>query len=718
MKKKLVVSMMIGVFVLVIASLAFLFSVLSRTSFSRYGISTIATTHKKEFRVFQDRRLKPLFIKGVNMGAAKPMTFPGELAITKEEYLRWFIQISQMSANTIRVYTTMTPAFYEALYEFNQSSSTPLYIMQGVWLNEEHIKDTHDAFANDGFLIESFVQDAIDLVNIFHGNASIDPSPGKASGVYTKNVSHYIIGWILGVEWDPEFVYKTILNNPEKTSFESNVLKTNNATPFEVFLAQVGSRVLEYEIDHYQMTRPISFVNWLTTDALTHSHEPDWKEDFMSVDVENIQLKPRAIGGMFASYHIYPYYPEFMNHQPEYTSYIDQRGNVNPYKAYLLDLYHSHTIPVLVAEFGIPSSRGKAHDAIHSGLNQGNVTEQEQGIMLVQMLEDIVDSGYMGALVFAWQDEWFKRTWNTMDYDLDWRRPFWSNIETNEQYFGLLAFDPGLHKMIIHLDQDDSEWEDIATIFESSKVSLKVTHDARFLYMKLDTTQINHDNSSIVIAISNGVVPGNTFWDNQSVTFGNDTNFMIHIESNSKASFYVDRYYDSFEYLYGEVLQMIPGYSTRIQPRSGQFQISRHVLSSQLIIPVTGEIIPFSTYESGSLRFGVSDPTSPLYDSLSDILFGDGFVEIRIPWLLLNVMDPSTKQIMSEFVGTSFVPTTIEGFSFGVGVQQGSQPLHISFGSVYSWNSWDEVIYHERLKPAYYLLKAAFEAITYGGEHD
>ncbi|MDZ4197442.1 MAG: hypothetical protein U1C51_09395, partial [Candidatus Izemoplasmatales bacterium] len=315
-------------------------------------------------------------------------------------------------------------------------------------------------------------------------------------------------------------------------------------------------------------------------------------------------------------------------------------------------------------------------------------------------------------------DEWFKRTWNTMDYDLDWRRPFWSNIETNEQYFGLLAFDPGLHKMIIHLDQDDSEWEDIATIFESSKVSLKVTHDARFLYMKLDTTQINHDNSSIVIAISNGVVPGNTFWDNQSVTFGNDTNFMIHIESNSKASFYVDRYYDSFEYLYGEVLQMIPGYSTRIQPRSGQFQISRHVLSSQLIIPVTGEIIPFSTYESGSLRFGVSDPTSPLYDSLSDILFGDGFVEIRIPWLLLNVMDPSTKQIMSEFVGTSFVPTTIEGFSFGVGVQQGSQPLHISFGSVYSWNSWDEVIYHERLKPAYYLLKAAFEAITYGGEHD
>ena len=46
-----------------------------------------------------------------------------------------------------------------------------------------------------------------------------------------------------------------------------------------------------------------------------------------------------------------------------------------------------------------------------------------------------------GGLVFSWHDEWFKRTWNTMDYDHPDRRPFWDNIQTNEQHFGLLCFD-------------------------------------------------------------------------------------------------------------------------------------------------------------------------------------------------------------------------------------------------------------------------------------
>ncbi len=74
------------------------------------------------------------------MGSAIPGTFPGELAITKEMYLEWFRYIHEMNANVIRVYTTMMPHFYEALYTFNQSVSHPLILKQGVWLNEENIK--------------------------------------------------------------------------------------------------------------------------------------------------------------------------------------------------------------------------------------------------------------------------------------------------------------------------------------------------------------------------------------------------------------------------------------------------------------------------------------------------------------------------------------------------------------------------------------------------
>ena len=44
--------------------------------------------------------------------------------------------------------------------------------------------------------------------------------------------------------------------------------------------------------------------------------------------------------------------------------------------------------------------------------------------------------------VFAWVDEWFKRTWNTMEHQEPARRQLWHDPLTNEQWFGLIATDP------------------------------------------------------------------------------------------------------------------------------------------------------------------------------------------------------------------------------------------------------------------------------------
>ncbi|MEA2120651.1 hypothetical protein, partial [Halovibrio sp. HP20-50] len=75
------------------------------------------------------------------------------------------------------------------------------------------------------------------------------------------------------------------------------------------------------------------------------------------------------------------------------------------------------------------------------GMHQGMVSEKEQGEFIQRMFEDMLDTNYMGGLIFTWQDEWFKRTWNTMDFDNPNRRPYWSNAQTSEQQFGLLSFD-------------------------------------------------------------------------------------------------------------------------------------------------------------------------------------------------------------------------------------------------------------------------------------
>jgi hypothetical protein len=38
--------------------------------------------------------------------------------------------------------------------------------------------------------------------------------PGLAGGTYTADVSRYVCGFILGIEWDPAFVISTNANNP------------------------------------------------------------------------------------------------------------------------------------------------------------------------------------------------------------------------------------------------------------------------------------------------------------------------------------------------------------------------------------------------------------------------------------------------------------------------------------------------------------------------
>ncbi len=126
----------------------------------------------------------------------------------------------------------------------------------------------------------------------------------------------------------------------------------------------------------------------------------------------------------------------------------------NSYAGYLAELHAAHRMPILIAEFGIPGSRGLTHDNPY-GWTQGFVSEQEQGEILTHLFEDIMAEDLLGGLVFTWQDEWFKRTWNTMDYDNPNQRPYWSNAQTNEQQFGLLSFDQ--HK--VQVDGDISEWK-------------------------------------------------------------------------------------------------------------------------------------------------------------------------------------------------------------------------------------------------------------------
>lgn len=677
------------------------------------GISCRFKAEGDYFYIYESGDWKQMFMRGVNIGATEPGLFPGDLTISYDTYYRWFGYISEMNCNCIRIYTLMPPQFYQALGDFNKKAKNKLYLYQGIWVNEEDIERLSDTYAENEKILNDFTTDAVNLVNVIHGKAKIAETAGEAYGTYNTDVSPWLVGWIIGIEWDPNFVINTNNQHPDKKDYDGKYLYTQTASPFEAFLCRVGDALIKHEAETYKFQVPLAFSNWITTDPLTHPNEPHFDEDKTTVNTENV--KCRNFGpGMFASYHIYPYYPDSLNYQEDYLEYTDDSGKVNTYEAYLEDLKLAHTVPIIVAEFGIPTSRGMGHESV-MGYNQGMVDETAQGAMLIDMLGSIENAKYAGGIVFTWQDEWFKRTWNNVMFDIADRRPYWSNIQTTEQCFGLLAFDPGKESMAAYVDGDVSEWKNTQPTVTTGQGKLYIKSDERYLYIMLDAGNYDFEKDTLLIPINTIADQGNLKAAQYNAEFDTAADFLIYINGKDNSHIYVDRYYDAFNYYFLESKKLsdIKAEENAGVKNSGMFDIMRLCYGYNLTVKGTNQVVPDKAYETGKLRYGNGNPKAQEYKSLSDFYFKNGKLEIRIPWQLLNVMDPSGKQQISDFRKTQVIsPQAYQSFDFGFAYRTGAESLKITLGGSYEYNGWNTPSWHERLKPAYYELQNYFKKFT------
>ena len=262
--------------------------------------------------------------------------------------------------------------------------------------------------------------------------------PGHAGGRYRSDVARWLLAWSPGVEWDPYATENTDEVHAGTPAYQGRyITATADATPMESWLAGRLDHLATLEAQR-GWSRPVTFTNWLTTDPMRHPEEPIDKEDMVSVDPMHMKATAKWPGGFFASYHAYPYYPDFLRLQPSY------RNAKDPYEAYLKDLRKHHKgQAVMITEFGVPTGIGSAHLG-PLGRDQGDHPEQEAGRMDADMMAAIKRQKLAGGLLFSYTDEWFKRTWNTMDMEKpEDRRQLWQNALTNEEQFGIVAAEAG-----------------------------------------------------------------------------------------------------------------------------------------------------------------------------------------------------------------------------------------------------------------------------------
>ena len=163
---------------------------------------------------------------------------------------------------------------------------------------------------------------------------------------------------------------------------------------------------------------------------------------------------------------------------------------------------------------------------------------------------------------------------------------------------------------------------------------------------------------------------------------------------------------------------MVPFEGTT-EKNSGEFNPIEFALNKQLPIPVLNKVLPFEKYETGLLRRGNGNPESAEYDSLADYEVNekDGVVELRIPWLMLNVTDPSRLEVWSDFYGSEeMTKQNIVGLKIGAmlvkdGVVQQQLPTDTKQLQTYSWEKWILPESKERLKESYYILQKKFKEV-------
>jgi len=674
----------------------------------------------------------PYFAKGVNIGATTPGHFPGELSVTKEDYIRWFRMIQELGANVIRVYTILQPEFYEALVTYNaKHEEDPLFFIQGVWSPEEQLIEEQDAFDPD--IKQQFEQEIKDAVDAVYGKAKLKPEAhsGKASGTYLYNAGPYLLGWIIGTEWDPKMVDRTNRLHAEMPDYEGvHFRSAPGANAFEKWLAEMVDITAQSELKH-GWQHPIAFSNWVTTDPLEHPGEPLFEEDLVSVDPLHVEAVDWE-AGYFASYHVYPYYPDFFRHDETFQTLTNERGEIDSYRTYLNQLKAYHRgIPIMVTEFGVPSSLGVAHlDML--GRNQGGHNEQQQGEINAEMFRQIHEEGYSGAILFAWTDEWFKKTWNTLYYDVPDRRAYWYNTLTNEAHFGILGMYPSKHETIL-IDGDPSDWDKLnkmdkqrLDVEAAGFEEIQAAHDEGYLYLLIRLSEPFHPAQQ-AIYIGADTLPGGNRQAQElhGKVLDEGLEMLIELAEEQTGRIKIASNYDFHTRLFHEA-GMKPVDPNAFQDNSGIFQPWRLVVNYQMEYPDSRVNLPFEDIEAGKLQRGNGNPASPDYNSLAMWQASGDILELRIPWMLLGFSDPSSLRVIdygaksegklpTKIVdGIRFIPWIVDRKTEEVIGLDGMAPYPVSEQPLYTWDGWEDVDveYVERPKQSYFILQEAYKEVN------
>lgn len=706
---------------------------------------------------------QPFYPRGVNLAVAVPGTWPGELAATFEDYQRWFDDIVAMNANVIRLYTLHRPWFYEAYADWKKKNpDKELWIVHGIWMDE--IPYGEPCFSDETGaeiaceyiteMTEQLDEEIRYVIDAVHGDALIPARFGKAYGKFQTDISRHIMAWLPGHEMIAEHVVPVGTIYAQYTEYDGKYVRKTGGHPLETWVARGLDHTVLYDYERWGQMRPVGWSNWPALDAIHHPTETTaFGQDELDVNLADYTTAGPFNRGIYASYHVYPFNPEFIIYTPAYQQTVDAKGRVNAYLGYMLDLKAQHEgRPVFITEFGIPSSLGNAH-ANPWAWDHGGYNTAEQAEITVALYESVVEAGMGGAVIFEWLDEWFKRVWMTNPTTYSEHDRLWHDMTDPEENFGIVTYHPVAGEAH-ELDGDASEWDDDGKAVHSQDGAalradaapvqvlrgLQMDADPDWLHLRIETSAAAGADgttlSDVVLYVGFDTVEGpygdRRFPDVQhsggplKLATGLGLESVLVIDRGSETlEVRVDDKYGP-----GPTLSGQPGGSgVPTDDDNGVFEVQELLINNDLpYLAEAKEVIPDRQfYRQGVLRFGDSR-----IDSLASAkMASDGSLEVRVPWHTLWISDPAARRVVHDDPDTKnvFEFKTFDEIRVVVVAARRKADDSLEVTDVlpraalagdtldaakvpgYGWPTWEveDLQYVEVKKPVYDALKEAFK---------
>ena len=701
---------------------------------------------------------RPLWIKAINLGAALPGKHPSQFPPDDGTYDEWVRLTAEMGANTIRVYTIHPPHFYRAVADWNRANpDRALWLLHGVWT--ELPPGAHEENYDDPAWDRAFREEMEHVVDLLHGNAAIPHRLGHASGLYITDVSRWVLGYIIGREWEPFSVVAFAARHPSRTAFRGTYVEVEGGNAVDVWLAQVMDHMIGYEMERYNAQRPMAYTNWPTLDPLTHPTETtlaeeaawlrrrnervpepsrEYDNDAIGLDARAMRATPRFTAGLFASYHAYPYYPDFLVLDPGYAQAVSPDGPSH-FFGYLRELVEYHgDMPVVISEYGVPSSRGNAH-LQPQGWHHGGHDETAQGAINARLTRDIHAAGAAGAGLFAFIDEWFKKNWLVTDFELPAERNrLWLNALDPEQHYGVIAMRAGDRDSAMTIDGRREDWAARTPLYRRAADApavdaplrldaLWVHHDEAYVYLRLDVGAIDWARGRYVIGVDTwDAALGDSRLPYTRTRSPVGLEFVLDLHGPEGSHLLVDSPYTLYrdEPIRGSrprVKQSVYNRPFRTRANADARYDTLWVTPNRRRFGRDGTVFPAQRRSRNRLVHARQQETT-LADWFADP--ATGTIEVRIPWGMLHVLDPSSRTVLYGTVDSAMPAGRITaGFRFVVeSFAPGDSPVsgdRLPRGSrapfapppVWTWPMWEQPRWYAELKPAFEAMRATFERI-------